>query len=169
MKALVTCVTCALLAVPTLGLTAASDPDSKFYHTLAQGGLDEVELGKLAEQKASDSKVREFGAMMVKDHEKANEELKSLAASKDIKLPEHVSPSQEAGRTKLHALQGSSFDKSYVKSQIAAHEDTVKLLNKEIESGQDADAKAFAQKVLPTVQSHLQAIKEIAGEQGVAQ
>jgi len=105
---------------------------------------------------------------MVKDHSAANEQLKALAASKNITLPTHVSASQEASKTKLHALTGSAFDKSYVKGQIAAHEDTVKLLDKEISSGQDADAKAFAQKVLPTVKQHLQAINQIAASQGVA-
>src|SRR5262249_13678937 len=84
-------------------------------------GLDEVDLGKLAEQKASDPKLRDFASMMVKDHSEANQELKSLAASKNISLPEHVSASQVAGKTKLHALRGESFDKSYIKSQVAAH------------------------------------------------
>ena len=159
---------CALLVVPAAALSASSDPDSKFYTTLAQGGLDEVELGQLAEQKASDTKIRDFGAMMVKDHSAANEQLKALAASKNVTLPTHVSASQEATKTKLHALTGNAFDKSYVKGQISAHEDTIKLLNKEIASGQDADAKAFAKKVLPTVQEHLQAINQIAASQGVA-
>ena len=163
-----TLLACALLAVPALSLAASSHPDSSFYTKLAQGGLDEVDLGKLAAQKASDPKLRDFASMMVKDHSEANQELKTLAASKNISLPEHVSASQVAGKTKLHALQGESFDKSYIKSQVAAHKDTVKLLNKEIESGQDPDAKAFAQKVLPTVDSHLKQITEIASARGVS-
>src|SRR5579862_6519149 len=158
----------ALLVIPAVALSASSDPDSKFYTTLAQGGLDEVELGQLAQQKATDSKIRDFGAMMVKDHSAANEQLKALAASKNITLPTHVSASQKATKIKLHAETGQTFDKAYVKSQISAHEDTIKLLNKEISSGQDADAKAFAQKVLPTVKEHLQAINQIAASQGVA-
>jgi putative membrane protein len=157
-----------LLAIPAVALTASKDPDTKFYTTLAQGGLNEVDLGKLAQQKASDPKVRDFGAMMVKDHSAANEQLKSLAASKNIKLPDHVSSTQEAGNVKLDVLTGSAFDKAYVQNQITAHQDTVKLLNKEIASGRDPDAKAFAQKVLPTVNSHLQAIDQIAARQGIA-
>jgi putative membrane protein len=159
---------CALLLVPAAALSASSDPDSKFYTTLAQGGLDEVELGQLAEQKASNSQVRDFGAMMVKDHTAANEQLKALAASKNVTLPTHVSVSQEASKTKLHALTGNAFDKSYVRDQISAHADTIKLLDQEISTGQDADAKAFAKKVLPTVKEHLQAINQIAASQGVA-
>src|SRR5262245_48711541 len=84
---------CALLVVPAVAVSASGDPDSKFYETLAQGGLDEVELGQLAEKKASDTKIRDFGAMMVKDHSAANEQLKALAASKNVTLPTHVSAS----------------------------------------------------------------------------
>jgi len=43
----------------------------------------------------------------------------------------------------------------------------VDLLNKEIQSCQDADAKAFAQKVLPTVQAHLSAFEKIAAAKGI--
>jgi putative membrane protein len=158
---------CALLALPTLVLAASEDPDSSFYKALAHGGLDEVELGQLAQKKATDPKVRDFGAMMVKDHSAANDDLKALAASKNVNIPEHVSATAEASKTKLHLLSGSAFDHYYVKNQISAHESTVSLLNKEIASGRDPDAKAFAQKVLPTVKSHLQVINQIAAEEGI--
>ena len=71
-------------------------------------------------------------------------------------------------KAELDVLTGETFDKSYVKSQVKGHRDTVDLLQKEISSGQDAQAKAFAQKVLPTVQSHLKAIEGIATGMGSA-
>jgi putative membrane protein len=122
----------------------------------------EVAAGQLAQSKASDPKVKDFGAMMVKDHSSANAQLKALAAEKNVALPNRPSVSQEAGKVKLEALSGSAFDSSYVKGQIRAHKSTLALLNKEISAGQDADANAFAQKLQPTVQSHLTAIDEIA-------
>jgi len=64
-------------------------------------------------------------------------------------------------------MSGANFDKSYVESQLKAHEKTENLLEKEISSGQDADAKAFAQSVLPTIKEHLQAVRTLASEQGV--
>ena len=100
--------------------------------------------------------------MMVKDHSAANEELKPLAASKNVKLPSGPDTMHEAKKLELKALSSESFDKSYVSNQVKGHKATVDLLNKEIESCQDADAKAFAQKVLPTVQAHLSAIEKIA-------
>ena len=144
----------------------AAAPDASFYKTLAQGGIAEVEAGKLAQQKGADPKVKDFGAMMVKDHSAANEQLKALAAGKGIDLPGSSSTSQMATKAKLELLSGGTFDKSYVEDQVKAHRDTVELLKKEIATGQDPDAKALAQKVLSTVESHLHAINQIAAAGG---
>jgi putative membrane protein len=151
-----------LLALPLIAL-GANTPDAHFYHAAAEAGIAEVDAGKLAQQKATDPDLAKFGAMMVKDHSAANQQLQALADSKQISLPTKPSIEQMAAKAKLDLLKGASFDKAYVKNQIAAHEDTLKLLQREIASGQDSDAKAFAQKVLPTVQSHLAAIKQIQG------
>ena len=153
-----------LIIASTAAFAAA--PDASFYKTLAQGGIAEVEAGKLAQQKGDDPKVKDFGAMMVKDHSAANEQLKALAAGKGIDLPGSSSTSQMATKAKLEVLSGGTFDKSYVEDQVKAHRDTVELLKKEIATGQDPDAKAFAQKVLPTVESHLHAINQIAAAGG---
>jgi putative membrane protein len=157
---------CAVLALPVLAF-AASSPDEHFYKALAEGGLAEVEAGQLAQQKSSDPQIVKFAAMMVKDHSAANEQLKALADSKGISLPSKPGMTQMAEKAKLDMLSGDTFNKSYIKNQVASHQDTIKLLRKEIASGQDADAKAFAQKILPTVRSHLKAIDEIADGAGI--
>jgi putative membrane protein len=156
-----------LLLLPGMALAASGSPDSHFYHALAQGGNAEVALGQLASEKAASPSVREFAARMVKEHSSANDELKSLAASKNVALPKGPGAAADAKRVELKALSGNAFDKSYVSNQISAHESTETLLQKEIDSGQDPDAKTLAQKVLPMVQSHLAAIKKIADSMGV--
>jgi putative membrane protein len=150
-------------------VTAADSPDSSFYKHAAEGGIAEVEAGNLAQQKSSNQKVMDFGAMMVKDHTAANEKLKTLAASKNISLPTSSSVGQMATKAKLEVLSGETFDKSYIKGQVKAHQETVALFRKEIASGQDPDAKAFAKETLPTVRSHLKAINAIASSAGVSQ
>jgi putative membrane protein len=130
--------------------------------------MGEVELGKLAQDKASDPAIKSFAAMMVKDHSQANEELKALAASKGVSLPAGAGAGSAAKKTELKVLSGNAFDKSYVTNQVKAHQETVALLQKEIASGRDADAKMFAQKVLPTVEKHLNAIEKIADGMGIS-
>jgi putative membrane protein len=146
---------------------AASSPDASFYKGAAEGGMAEVDAGRLAQDKGNSQQVKDFGAMMVKDHSAANEKLQALAASKSITLPSTASVGQMASKAKLDVLSGATFDKSYVKGQISAHRQTIALFRKEISSGQDADAKAFATATLPTVKAHLKAITAIAADMGI--
>jgi putative membrane protein len=155
-----------MLGLPALAL-AASHPDASFYKNAAEGGIAEVEAGQLAQEKGNSQPVKDFGAMMVKDHSAANEKLKALASSKGITLPTSPSVGQMATKTKLNLLSGDTFDKSYVKGQISAHRQTIALFRKEMSSGRDADAKAFATATLPTVRSHLKAITAIAADMGI--
>ncbi|HEX3949282.1 MAG TPA: DUF4142 domain-containing protein [Steroidobacteraceae bacterium] len=155
-----------LLGLPALAI-AASNPDASFYKNAAEGGISEVEAGQLAQDKGNSQKVKDFGAMMVKDHTAANDKLKTLASSKDITLPTSPSAGQMAAKAKLHVLSGDTFDKSYVKGQINAHRQTIALFRKEISAGQDADAKAFATATLPTLREHLKAIDAIANDMGI--
>lgn len=155
------------LAAPMLAF-ADSHPDASFYKNAAEGGLFEVDAGNLAESKGSSQAVKDFGAMMVKDHTAANEKLKSIADSKGISLPTSASVGQIAAKGKLDVLSGDTFDKSYIRGQIKAHRETIALFNKEIASGQDAEAKAFAKATLPTLKTHLKAIDTVAAGAGVS-
>lgn len=157
----------ALAAAAPLALAGESSADTAFYRALAEGGMSEVDLAKLAEQKTEDPKIKDFAAMMVQDHSAANEKLAALAASKRVPVPRTLGTSQMGTKSRLESLQGESFDKSYIKSQVKAHEDTVALLEKEISSGQDPDARTFAESVLPTVQHHLEAARSLAAAEGV--
>jgi putative membrane protein len=158
----------ALTLIPIAALAGSASPDTSFYKALAEGGMAEVRLGKLAEQKAADPGVKDFAAMMVKDHSAANAQLRTLAASKNVTLPTGPGVAADAKKAELEVLSGHSFDSSYLSNQIKAHEATVALLQKEISSGSDQEAKAFAQKVLPTVEAHLQAADKLADGLGVS-
>jgi putative membrane protein len=150
-----------------LAAYAADNPDSSFYKHAAEAGLAEVSDGTLATETATDPKLKDFAAMMVKDHSAANDKLSALAGTKNITLPTSASVSEMAEHAKLKLESGDTFDKSYIKGQISAHRATLRLLRKEIATGQDPDAQAFANSVLPTVRSHLKAITSIATADGV--
>jgi putative membrane protein len=145
----------------------ADSPDSTFYKKAAEGGMSEVELGQLAQKKGTNPAVKEFGTMMVKDHSDANEKLKALAASKQVKLPESPSAMQKASGTKLGMMSGESFDNAYIKDMIDDHQTDIKLFQKEASQGEDPQAKAFAAETLPTLQTHLQKIQSIAAAAGI--
>jgi len=147
---------------------ADASPDSAFYKNAAEGGISEVELGNLAQTKSNNDSVKEFGAMMVKDHTAVNAKLKTVAASKDISLPTSARMGQMATKAKLEVLSGDAFDKSYIKGMIKDHEEDIAMFKKEAASGQDPDARAFAAAALPTLRAHLKKIKSIAAAAGVS-
>src|ERR1700748_2840925 len=151
----------------TASTALADSPDSSFIKNAAEGGMSEVELGQLAQQKATNPAVKEFGAMMVKDHRAANEKLKALAGRKQVSLPDSPSVMQKASKAKLNVLSGDTFDKSYVKGMIEDHKTHIKEFQKEASEGKDADAKAFAAAPLPTLQAHLTKIRSIAAAAGI--
>jgi putative membrane protein len=154
------------MALP-VALFAADNPDASFYKKAAEGGIAEVQMGQLAQDKSPTQSVKDFGAMMVKDHSAANDKLKAIADGKGIKLPTSPSVTQMASKTKLEVLTGNTFDKSYIKGMIQDHQEDIKEFKKEASSGQDPDAKAFAAATLPTLKAHLKKIQEIASAQGV--
>ncbi|HEY2686166.1 MAG TPA: DUF4142 domain-containing protein [Steroidobacteraceae bacterium] len=156
-----------LLALAAPMAVLADSPDASFYKTAAEAGMSEVDLGNMAQDKGSNQQVKDFGAMMVKDHGAANDKLKSLAATKNITLPSSSSVRDTAVKAKLDVLSGDTFDKSYVKSQLRAHRQAVALFKKESGAGQDPDAKAFAAATLPTLRGHLKQITSIATAEGI--
>ena len=135
--------------------------DKKFVKDAAQGGMVEVELGKLATQKASSDSVKQFGQKMVDDHTKANEELKQVASKENIAIPDSIDSKHQSRIDKLSKLSGESFDKAYVKDQVKDHQSDVKDFQAEAQGGTDPNVKAFAAKTLPTLQEHLSMVKDL--------
>ena len=141
-------------------ITQASNQDS-FYREAAQSGMAEVALGNLALQKSQNEQIRNFAQQMVTDHTASNEELKTLAASKNVTLPTDMANKHRNAVNKLNGMSGTDFDKAFMKQMVKDHEAAVKLFSKQADREGDADTKAFAAKTLPTLQNHLQTARTI--------
>ena len=136
-------------------------PDTKFAMEAAQGGMAEVQMGKLAADKGSSADVKAFGQQMVDDHSKANDDLKSVAAKQGVTLPTDMNAHQHAMYSRLEKLSGPAFDHAYVRDMVKDHEEDVKEFQKEANSGTDEQIKGFASRTLPVIQGHLEKIKSI--------
>jgi putative membrane protein len=108
-------------AVETGGIAVDTD-DANFAVEAANGGMAEVELAKLAENKSTNPKVKEFASMMIKDHTMANEELMALAKTKNITLPTTVGADQQTVMADLQKKSGADFDKGYVDAMVKDHD-----------------------------------------------
>jgi len=147
--------------VAATGGIAVDKADADFSTKAAVGGMTEVALGKLALEKSSNAKIKDFATMMVTDHGKANAELMAIAKAKNITLPADVDADHQKKMDELKQKTGADFDKAYVDAMVDGHKKTLTLMQDEAKDGKDADLKAFAAKTAPTVQMHLDAINKI--------
>jgi putative membrane protein len=130
-------------------------PDQQFMIEAARGGIAEVELGRLASQRAAAEPVRQFGQRMVTDHGAANQELMQLAQQKGMTLPQEMDAAHRAAMDRLATLSGAAFDQAYMIEMVKDHQQDIALFTREAQGGQDADVRAWAMKTLPTIQEHL--------------
>lgn len=138
-----------------------SGDDAKFAVSAANGGMAEVELGKLAQQKAQSAQVKDFGAMMVQDHSKANAALMDLAKSKNIALPDSISADEQKLKADLSAKSGADFDKAYVQAMLDDHKKDIKEFEQASKIVKYPEMTAFINQTLPVLKKHLAAIQQI--------
>jgi putative membrane protein len=150
--------------------TTKSDDDSKLDRSdrkmlqdLAQGNMAEVEAGKMALEKSQNAEIKKFAQQMVDEHGSSLANVQALARAKNVTLPDSPGAMAKTKATALKALSGNLFDKEYAKrAGVGDHESTLKLLQKIQKDGKDADLKALAAKMQPTVEHHLQMAKDLA-------
>jgi putative membrane protein len=140
-----------------------SSADKTFIRKAAQGGMAEVELGKLAQQQGSDQAVKDFGQRMVTDHQQANDKLMALAQSMNVQLPTSLDKKDQKELDKLKGLNGAAFDKAYARAMRKDHRMDIREFEHEAKSGKDTQVKQFAETTLPTLKDHLAMAEKLPG------
>jgi putative membrane protein len=142
-----------------LGAHAAgnlSRGDTKFLQEAAADNMAEIDLGKLAQEKAMHEEVKSFAKRMVEDHGKALEELKAVASANGVTLPGEPDRKAQTHRARLEKLSGGDFDRAYMKRMVSDHRQDVHEFKEHASSKKESDAKTFAAKTLPTLVTHLE-------------
>ena len=132
-----------------------SSGEQSFVKEAATGGLMEVELGRLATEKAASPEVKQFGQRMVDDHGKVNQQLTTLAQQKNVQVPTEVTGKAKADYDRLSKLSGEQFDRAYMQLMVRDHRKDVADFRKQSTGAKDAEVKSFASQTLPTLEDHL--------------
>ena len=149
----------------TGGTSSDMTPDDKEFVTKAgMGGLAEVQMGNLALQKASSADVKSFAQRMVTDHSKANAELAQFATTKGLALATELAGDHKSAMDHLTSLSGAEFDKAYMHHMVPDHQKDVAEFERAAGGAADAEVKAWAGKVLPTLREHLQLATTVGGK-----
>jgi putative membrane protein len=150
------------------GAASLSTQDKEFVQFANQANKSEVELAKLASDKSKNKDVKDFAKSMQDDHDKANDKLKDIADNKGVTLPDQVLPDAAQLQDQLGKETGTpKFDKTYIESEVKDHRMVINKFQDEVQNGQDADVKAYAQQVLPNLQQHLKHAEDVAKKLGV--
>jgi putative membrane protein len=142
--------------------------ESTFVSKAGHASMAEVELGKMALEKAASEEVKKFAQRMVDDHSKANDELKTLAQNRNFTLPDAPDPHVKAIKDRLSNLSGPSFDRAYMQTMIVDHRKAVSDFRLASKSAKDADVRGWAAKTLPTLEDHLKMAQTIQTAVGTA-
>lgn len=136
--------------------TAAPMTGQQFADTAAASDMFELESSKLAQQKATAGPVKEFAAMMIKDHTTSTAKLKAAAAKADPAItPKPVmNAEQTANLEALRAASGAEFDALYKQQQMMAHQKALAALQGYAASGDVPSLKTFASETAPVVEAH---------------
>jgi len=138
---------------------SADKASQSFIKAAIEGDIAEIDLGKLAQENEA---VKQFGAMLVKDHGAHKAKAEEVAIQLGVTPPTGSTFGEKATYAKLKLLQGDSFDRSFAKSMVKDHQDDIKEYKKEA-SKNDA-AGQLAKATLPTLQKHLQAAQRLTAE-----
>lgn len=140
---------------------ATDQAATDFLSKAANSGMAEVNLAKLAQQKATIDAVKNFASMLERDHTAANEKVKSFSSQRNVTLPAAPSDDKQKMYTDMEKMSGKAFDKEYISMMVKSHNDGIDLFEKTRSNTTDNEVKNFTEATLPTLRMHLDSAKAI--------
>ncbi|MEC5159186.1 MULTISPECIES: DUF4142 domain-containing protein [unclassified Janthinobacterium] len=136
--------------------------DQALLIQMAQANRAEIDAAKLAQGKTQNQEVKNFAQKMIDDHTAALQEVQQLAQAKGVGLPAEADGKHKKMEQKMSALSGDAFDRRYMaQAGVADHQKTHALLRRVQTRAKDADVKALAAKLQPTVEEHLNSVRQV--------
>ncbi len=143
-----------LCCAAALAAQPASQADHNFVAKVSQGGLYEVEAGKVAATKGQAPFIKDFGVLEAHDHEVVNSQLKRIAAMTGVMIEPGLNPEFSARLAKLKAVPDAQFDAYYLADMKQIHNNDEGLFAKEASDGTEA-YKPFGHATAVLVKAHL--------------
>lgn len=140
--------------------------DAGIVAMVSEANKGEIDVGKMAQGKATNADVKAFARMMVTDHSKMLSDGEALAKkaniTPDMAAADAIRSANKSTADMLTAApKGATFDTAYVNAQVTGHESTLDMLKKAADAAQNADLKKMLTDAQAPVQKHLDRIKDI--------
>lgn len=147
-------------AMPASG-PAASSP-GEYVKMAGASDLYERQSSQLVLQTTQDAKVRDFANMMIQQHTKSTNDVKTAAMQAGVAVPPpKLDPDQARMMSELRAARGADRDAAYLRQQMSAHQMALALHQSYAANGTAAPLKAAAASIVPVVQSHIDMLRSM--------
>lgn len=144
-----------------MGTAATAPADQTFVQDAAASDMFEIETSRLALQKATLPSIKTYAQMMIDEHGKSSNELKTAAQGAGIPVPAALPADKQAKLDALRGLSGAEFDRQYLADQRAGHQETLAKVNAYLAAAAAGPLKDHASKVTGVVQKHLNSLEKI--------
>jgi putative membrane protein len=154
-------------SVPALAQAGASKLDDPTIVAIFDAANTwDIQTGDLAVKKGSTKTVKDFGAMLSRDHKNVRQQGRDLAA----KLKVTPTPPKDFALAKAHAdamnklegLSGKEFDKAFLQNEVDYHQAVIDAVTATLlPSLQNAEVKDLVTKVAPAFAAHRDAAKNL--------
>ena len=129
-------------------------PERKFVERATSDNIGDIELGRLALEKSQNPEVKNFAQMIVDDHQKSLDKLKSISNDQKFPVPTSATTETQKEYDRLSKLSGSEFDREFKKLMEKRHTDAVQTFQKASNQVQNDDLKSYINNTLPTLKEH---------------
>jgi putative membrane protein len=140
---------------------AMETEESDFLRKAVSGGKMEVELGKLAVERAASETVKQFGQKMVDDHSKANQELMQILNDNNINVSEEYIEKHQEHVQNLGSRSGTDFDRVYMRLMVEDHMEDVRAFEDAAQNHSDEQVRNWAERTLPVLRQHFDLARQI--------
>jgi putative membrane protein len=135
--------------------TSLSAQDRTFIQDAAKANQDEIDVGKLAEQKSSNPQVKSYGQTLVNDHTKGLKDLENVASKESFSIQPHQDATARAEYHKLEGLNGPQFDRTFVSQMVQDHEKAISMFEQALKNTQNPELRNYINSTLPVLRKHL--------------
>jgi putative membrane protein len=145
-----------------LSSSAFAAPPAQFLRAAIQGNYSEVTLGRLIQNRSSSPQVRNFGAMLVRDHSHGLAQAKTIAARLRLRVPLTLTSEARREAVLLRHLNGRAFDREVRRYMIGDHQKDIAEFRAQVRSG-DRATSGYAAATIPVMRRHLAMARSIRG------
>src|SRR5215203_1268923 len=143
---------------------AAVKLDSALIVDVDGSNSAELSLGRMAQQKAMNTQVKQFAQRMVTDHQSMQNEWRAVASQGGVTIAGTVNPTYQQQVTRLNQLTGAEFDRVFMSAMVQNHQAAVNACQARGMNSRSTEVRALVTKGLPRIQEHLRVARQVSAK-----